>query len=109
MTASTPDLIVLHDDDNVATALRPVPAAVPAKVAGTHGPLPDLTPTVDIGLGHKAALRPIAEGALVIKHGHPIGRATTAIAAGAHVHVHNVVSLSRETDLLPAAEGDAHD
>ena len=107
MTAS-PDLIVLHDGDNVATALRTVPAGTPARVAGAHGPLPDLTPAVEIRLGHKAALRPIATGELVIKHGHPIGRATAAIAAGEHVHVHNVVSLSRETDPLPAGEGAAH-
>jgi hypothetical protein len=58
----------------------------------------------DIRLGHKAALRPIAEGDLVIKHGRPIGRATANISPGDHVHVHNVISLSRETDLIPAEE-----
>ncbi len=40
--------------------------------------------------GHKYARRDIAEGEAVIKYGLPIGRATRAIAAGEHVHVHNV-------------------
>lgn len=100
-----PDLIVLHPDDNVATALKNVPANAPARVAGANGALPDLVPLVEIKLGHKAALRPIHAGELVIKHAHPIGRATTDIAAGEHVHTHNVVSLSRETDVATPQEG----
>ncbi len=40
--------------------------------------------------GHKYALRPIAAGENIIKYGMPIGRATVAIAAGEHVHTHNV-------------------
>jgi altronate hydrolase len=97
MTA--PDLIVLNDADNVATALRDLPTGQPAKVAGTHGALADLTPRSEIRLGHKAAIRAIRSGELVVKHGYPIGRATADIAAGEHVHVHNVLSLSRETDI----------
>jgi altronate hydrolase len=103
-----PDMIVLHDTDNVATALRDLPAGSPVRVAGTHGPLPELTPKTAIRLGHKAAIRGIPAGKLVVKHGYPIGRATADIALGAHVHVHNVLSLSRETDVadVPAGEGD---
>ena len=40
--------------------------------------------------GHKYARRDIAEGENVIKYGMPIGHATRAIAAGEHVHVHNL-------------------
>jgi len=40
--------------------------------------------------GHKVALRAIAEGEVVRKYGQVIGLATQAIAAGAHVHVHNL-------------------
>ena len=40
--------------------------------------------------GHKYALRAIAAGENVIKYGMPIGHATKDIAAGEHVHVHNV-------------------
>lgn len=105
-----PDLIVLDPADDVATALRTVPAGAAARVAGRDGALPPLTVAAEIRLGHKAALRPVPAGALVVKHGQPIGRATAAIAAGEHVHVHNVLSLSRETDLAPAGAdvGGAH-
>ena len=43
-----------------------------------------------VPLGHKVALRDIAQGAQVVKYGVAIGRATQAIRAGEHVHVHNV-------------------
>lgn len=43
-----------------------------------------------IPLGHKVALRDLADGEQVIKYGVSIGRATTAIRAGEHVHVHNL-------------------
>ena len=87
----TPHLIVLHDADNVATALRDLRAGEPARVAGTHGSLPDLTPNTEIRLGHKAAIRAIPAGELVVKHGYAIGRTTADIAVGEHVHVHNVL------------------
>lgn len=103
---SGPDLIVLHERDNVGTALHTL-AAGTVTVMGTYGSLPDLMLVREIRLGHKAALRPIATGELVVKHGQPIGRATTAIARGDHVHVHNVISLSRETDVPSPAGGDS--
>jgi altronate hydrolase len=43
--------------------------------------------------GHKIALRAVAAGEPVIKYGLPIGRATAAIAVGAHVHSHNLATL----------------
>lgn len=42
-----------------------------------------------IPLGHKVALRDIAQGADVIKYGEIIGRASANIPAGSHLHVHN--------------------
>jgi altronate dehydratase len=93
---TTPELIVLHDDDNVGTALRSLEGGGPARVAGVHGDLAPLELLGPIPMGHKAALRQISEGDLVMKHGHPIGRATSDIAPGDHVHIHNVISLSRE-------------
>lgn len=103
----TPDMIVLHADDNVATALKDIRAGSMARVVGPNGRLPDVTVTSEIRLGHKAATRPVGLGELVVKHGTPFGRATAAIATGEHVHVHNVSSLSRETDLRP--QGAAHE
>ncbi len=43
-----------------------------------------------VPFGHKVALRDIAAGAEVVKYGVVIGRAQADIAAGEHVHVHNV-------------------
>lgn len=76
-------LLRLHAKDNVLVALRALPAGT--AVAG-------LTLQSDISLAHKVAARPIAAGQEVLKYGMVIGRATCAIAAGAHVHVHNLAS-----------------
>ena len=42
--------------------------------------------------GHKYALRPIKAGENVIKYGMPIGHATRDIAAGEHIHTHNLAT-----------------
>ena len=40
--------------------------------------------------GGKVALAPIAAGATVVRYGEIIGMATEDIAAGRHVHTHNL-------------------
>ena len=45
---------------------------------------------VNLDNGHKYALRDIKRGEDVIKYGNPIGHATCDIAAGEHVHTHNL-------------------
>ncbi len=40
--------------------------------------------------GHKVALAAIASGEVVIRYGEEIGLATQDIAAGEHVHTHNL-------------------
>lgn len=52
-----------------------------------------------VALGHKFALRDICEGEDVIKYGEKIGRATSAIRQGEHVHLHNVEGLRGRGDL----------
>lgn len=49
----------------------------------------DVTATQAIPLGHKIALKDIAEGDDVVKYGEVIGRASTNITVGNHLHVHN--------------------
>lgn len=44
----------------------------------------------DIPIGHKLAIRDLADGDTVIKYGVDIGRVVRAITAGEHLHVHNV-------------------
>lgn len=82
----TVSAVVIHPQDNVACLLRdhrqgecPVLANGPAAALATDTPM-----------GHKIALRPIDKGEPVIKFGSVIGCATTAIAAGDHVHLHNL-------------------
>ncbi|GAM04125.1 D-altronate dehydratase [Novosphingobium sp. MBES04] len=73
----------MHPTDNIGVALSPLEAGVSAE--GVHLLEP-------VHQGHKFALQDIAEGSLVVKYGQPIGRARKAIAAGAHVHTHNVAT-----------------
>ena len=58
-----------------------------------------------IPMAHKIARRPIAARATVLKYGKPIGLATTDIAAGAHVHVHNLRSAYTPSVVLQDADG----
>ncbi len=44
----------------------------------------------DIPIGHKLAIKPLANCATVIKYGVDIGRTVAPIQAGEHLHVHNV-------------------
>jgi len=78
-------LIQLHPRDKVAVAC--VAVAAGAVIAQPGGPL--AVPTA-IPAGHKIAIVPIAAGEVVLKYGQPIGVASRPIAAGEHVHVHNV-------------------
>lgn len=91
----------LHVDDNVQVALRPVETG--AVLEGADGPVALLGA---IAMAHKVADQTIAEGALVIKYGMPIGIATCEIPAGAHVHVHNVASRYTATHYQADAAGD---
>ena len=92
-TPPTGDALVLHPDDNVATALRPLPAGHTLHLTAVPGHTPlTLTLPEPVALCHKFALRDIAEGEVVTKYGQAIGRASRAIGAGAHVHVHNLRS-----------------
>ncbi len=82
--------IVLHTADNVATLLADGQSGELCTLEGeAEGTLPLAG---DVRFGHKVALADIAAGDKVIKYGAPIGGATQAIAAGRHVHVHNVTS-----------------
>ena len=106
--ASADDAVRLGSGDNVAVALRALPAAAPLPgcSARTAGPVP---------AGHKAAVRAIAAGQPVVKYGQIIGFADRAIAAGEHVHVHNLSmgdfdrdyafgADARPTDYVPEAD-----
>lgn len=88
-------VIVISDADNVATALEALETGRVLAEAGS------LTVREPIPRGHKIALRAIAAGTEIMKYGSPIGLATADIAAGAHVHTHNVSSARGRGDLGP--------
>ena len=43
-----------------------------------------------VPLGHKIALKDVSAGDTILKYGHDVGRAVSAIGKGHHVHVHNM-------------------
>jgi (2R)-sulfolactate sulfo-lyase subunit alpha len=44
----------------------------------------------DIPIGHKLAIKPMAQNDTAIKYGVDIGRIVAPVAPGEHVHVHNL-------------------
>jgi altronate dehydratase len=81
---------VIHPADTVAIALAAL-APGPARVRRAEDVI-TVTVREPIPMGHKLALADIAAGSLIVKYGEAIGEATAPIAAGAHVHVHNLRS-----------------
>lgn len=62
----------------------------------------------DVPAGHKTAAKDIAAGELVVKYGHPIGVAGSAIKQGEWVHEHNVATrLGTEAEAFPPAMGES--
>ena len=76
-------LIQLHHNDNVLVAK--VPLAIGQEATGFG-----IRVKAQVPAGHKIALRDIAAGERVLKYNTEIGVATRAIAAGDHVHGHNI-------------------
>jgi altronate dehydratase len=92
MTASADSrLLRLHPADNVLTVIATLEAGEPICVGDAAVVVPLRLP-----LGHKIAARDITAGEKIVKYGAPIGSASCAIPAGAHVHTHNL-----QSDYLP--------
>ena len=87
--------ILIHDvKDDVGVAVKDLTSGSEIGVASLEGEfVTTVRLTTDIPLGHKVAMREMALDHKVIEYGRPIGKATAAIPAGAHVHVHNIKSL----------------
>lgn len=80
--------VIIHPDDNVVTVTVEIPAE--GTVAWRGG---EIRARMPIPYGHKISTRAIATGEAVVKYGQRIGLAAGPIAAGEHVHSHN---LSKE-------------
>jgi altronate dehydratase len=77
--AAQDDVAILIDQAEPGTAVLGVEA---------RDPIPS---------GHKMALHALAAGAIVCKYGQPIGVAVRDIAAGEHVHTHNLALPDHRT------------
>lgn len=87
MSKSPPAALRISANDDVAVALRDLPANEQVQVAQQTITLRDA-----ISRGHKFAIRPVAASQPVRKYGWPIGHARNDIAVGEHVHTHNVAT-----------------
>lgn len=76
-------VLILNPADDVAIALDDI-------AAGETPDGLDVAARATVATGHKIARRAVAQGDLVRRYGQVIGRASRAIAAGDHVHVHNL-------------------
>jgi altronate hydrolase len=88
----------LHPDDPVAVGRRDLEVGTEFASGGRRVVVRDAVPR-----GHKVALTDIPQGAAVRKYGQLIGVARCPIAAGEHVHGHNLVSASRGRGSAPAS------
>jgi altronate dehydratase len=75
----------LHEADDVAVLKRPLKAGAELVEDAFR-----LVVRGDLPIGHKLALRALPDGAPVRKYGQIIGFAQGALAAGDHVHTHNL-------------------
>lgn len=76
-----PDFIHIHPNDNVAVALKVIPAGTVFE---------GVTAAAEIPQGHKMVLKPMAEGDQVVKYGFSIGHAVAPVAPGDWVHTYNM-------------------
>jgi altronate hydrolase len=104
-SATDSPVIRLHPQDDVLIARRQL-------VSGMRIGDEDLTVRGLIPAGHKVAARAIEAGAAVRRYGQIIGFAAEAIAAGEHVHTHNLAMGSFDRDYAYGAdagpEADSH-
>lgn len=75
--------IVIAPQDSVGVAIVPLKKGETAE---------NVVLAEDIEKGHKFALKAIKSGERIVKYGEVIGRATADIAAGEHIHSHNMAT-----------------
>jgi len=87
--------ILLHKaDDDVGVAAMDLIATQEIQAFTLDGEEITLIKMLDdVPLGHKVAMRDLAEGKHVFEYGRRIGYASTSVKKGSHVHTHNLKSL----------------
>jgi (2R)-sulfolactate sulfo-lyase subunit alpha len=87
--------ILMHETtDDVGVAVRDLAAGEEIGAVTLEGQfVTTVVLTEQVPLGHKVAMRDMAEGKSVIEYGRPIGKATKAVKCGQHVHTQNLRTL----------------
>jgi altronate hydrolase len=95
-----PPTIRLDPDDNIVIAQR-------ALEPGTAVAAESMIVQEPIQGGHKIATAPVRSGEVIRRYGQVIGCATTDIAPGQHVHVHNLAlgDLGNQRELAATGSG----
>ncbi|WP_227268153.1 UxaA family hydrolase [Roseobacter weihaiensis] len=96
--AETAKLLHLHARDNIAVLAQDTAAGAVAALGTAQFRI-----VADLSMGHKIAIHPIPAGADILKYGCPIGFAAQDIAAGEHVHLHNLTSRYTVIEDMEAA------
>ncbi|MGH9105110.1 MAG: UxaA family hydrolase, partial [Acidimicrobiales bacterium] len=93
--------LVLRPEDTVAVVTEAVAAGTELRAGRAV-----VRASQDVPAGHKVALSAVPAGADVLKYGQVIGVATRPIAAGEHVHTHNLAfaDFGRDYAFAQAAE-----
>ncbi|NVK32393.1 MAG: UxaA family hydrolase [Gammaproteobacteria bacterium] len=89
--AEIPHLLVHQHEDNVGVVVvEGLTAGTDMLVCVTHDNSTfRLTAHQDIPIGHKVALKDLAEGDTCIKYGEDIGKIIADVKQGHHLHTHN--------------------
>jgi (2R)-sulfolactate sulfo-lyase subunit alpha len=84
--------ILVHETiDDVGVAVQDLKAGVEVGAVTLEGqPAGSVKLVNDVPLGHKVAMKDIAQGKDVIEYGRVIGMASQAAPRGSHVHTHNL-------------------
>jgi (2R)-sulfolactate sulfo-lyase subunit alpha len=87
--------ILVHEaSDDVGVAVMNLKAGEEIGVATLEGKdVKQIKMVSDVPLGHKVAMVDLPKDKHVIEYGKAIGYVAAPIAAGEHVHVHNIKSL----------------
>ncbi len=87
-----PDFLVHNEGDHVGVAVQDVEPGRRRAVYLDSDRALEIEVREPVPLGHKVALRDLAEGDPVIEYEVPIGLARLAVRCGDLVHVHNLRS-----------------
>ena len=90
--------LIMHPDDNVATAVEEIQAGEDVAIPMVGRALA-VRAAEAIPFGFKIALQEIPRGEIIRKYGETIGLASVPIPKGAMVHIHNLEGTRARGDL----------